>query len=98
MRQQLKFQMKISQGLTWNPAQHATPGTIVSRALNGNVILRQFLIKTKAAYDHAVDALQKLLDKRDSQRKDELCYAVIHSSKSYDEILQMIADLSTEEK
>lgn len=56
------------------------------------------VIKTKAAYDHAVDALQKLLDKRDSQRKDELRNAVIHSSKSYDEILQMIADLSTEEK
>lgn len=56
------------------------------------------VIKTKAAYDHAVDALQKLLDKRDSQRKDELWSAVIHSSKSYDEILQMIADLSTEEK
>ena len=55
------------------------------------------VIKTKAAYDHAVDALQKLLDKRDSQRKDELWNAVIHSSKSYDEILQMIADLSTEE-
>ena len=56
------------------------------------------VIKTKAAYDHAVDALQKLLDKRDSQRKDERWNAVIHSSKSYDEILQMIADLSTEEK
>ena len=56
------------------------------------------VIKTKAAYDHAVDALQKLLDKRDSQRKDELWNAVIHSSKSSDEILQMIADLSTEEK
>ena len=56
------------------------------------------VIKTKAAYDHAVDALQKLLDKRDYQRKDELWNAVIHSSKSYDEILQMIADLSTEEK
>lgn len=57
------------------------------------------VIKTKAAYDHAVDALQKLLDKRDSQRKDDLLWnAVIHSSKSYDEILQMIADLSTEEK
>ena len=56
------------------------------------------VIKTKAAYDHAVDALQRLLDKRDSQRKDELWNAVIHSSKSYDEILQMIADLSTEEK
>ena len=56
------------------------------------------VIKTKAAYDHAVDALQKLLDKRDSQRKDELWNAVIRSSKSYDEILQMIADLSTEEK
>ena len=56
------------------------------------------VIKTKAAYDQAVDALQKLLDKRDAQRKDELWNAVIPSSKSYEEILQMIADLSTEEK
>ena len=56
------------------------------------------VIKTKAAYDHAVDALQKLLDKRDAKRKEELWNAVIHSSKSYDEILQMIADLSTGEK
>ena len=51
MRQQLKFQMKISQGLTWNPAQHAIPGTIVSRALNGNVILRQFLRRYKKIFD-----------------------------------------------
>ena len=36
------------------------------------------VIKTKAAYDHAVDALQKLLDKRDSQRKDEL---ILHLKK-----------------
>ena len=30
------------------------------------------VIKTKAAYDTAVESLQKLLDKRDAQRKDEL--------------------------
>jgi len=30
------------------------------------------VIKTKAAYDTAVESLQKLLDKRDAQRKGDL--------------------------
>lgn len=50
------------------------------------------VIRTKAAYDKAVDTLQKLLDKRDAKRKEELWNAVIKSEKSYEEILRMIAD------
>lgn len=45
------------------------------------------VIKTKAAYDQAVSSLQKLLDKRDAKRKDDLWNAVMKSEKSYDEIL-----------
>ena len=48
------------------------------------------VIRTKAAYDKAVDELQVLLDKRDSMRKDELWNAVIKSKKSYAEILNHI--------
>lgn len=48
--------------------------------------------KTKAAYDKAVDHLQKLLDKRDAQRKEELWLAVINSTRSYDEIINLIKD------
>jgi hypothetical protein len=48
------------------------------------------VIKTKAAYDDAVDTLQKLLDKRDAQRKDELWNAIIKSEKSYEDILKYI--------
>ena len=55
------------------------------------------IIRTKAAYENAVDALQKLLDKRDAQRKDNLWRAVINSSKSYDEILRFIEDRLQEE-
>ncbi|MBQ8329596.1 MAG: hypothetical protein IJX83_08265 [Lachnospiraceae bacterium] len=50
------------------------------------------MIKTKAAYDAAVESLQKLLDKRDAQRKDELWNAIIKSSKSYEEILRYVAE------
>lgn len=54
--------------------------------------------KTKAAYDDAVRSLQKLLDKRDAQRKDELWKAIINNSKSYDEILKYIrSDRASEE-
>lgn len=45
------------------------------------------VIKTKAAYETAAAGLQKLLDKRDAQKKDELWEAIIRSGKSYDEIL-----------
>lgn len=48
------------------------------------------VIKTKAAYDSAVDALQKLLDKRDAQRKDELWNAIVKSQRSYDDIMKYI--------
>ena len=37
------------------------------------------VIKTKQAYDAAVDALQKLLDKRDAKRKEYLWNAIIKS-------------------
>ena len=48
------------------------------------------VIKTRQAYDAAVDALQKLLDKRDAKRKEDLWNAIIKSGKSYDEILEFI--------
>lgn len=50
------------------------------------------VIKTKTAYDNAIEVLQRLLDKRDAKRKDELWKAVISSSKSYEEILELISD------
>ena len=57
------------------------------------------VIKTKQAYDTAVGALQKLLDKRDAQRKEELWNAIIKSEKTYDEILTFItAGQTTEEE
>ena len=55
------------------------------------------MIKTKAAYDRAVDALQKLLDKRDAQRKDDLWKVVINSSKTYEEILELIGSAQDED-
>ena len=55
------------------------------------------VIKTKAAYEAAVDGLQKLLDKRDAQKKDELWEAIIRSGKSYDEILRYITLENKEE-
>ena len=60
---------------------------------------QQKVIKTKQAYDTAVGALQKLLDKRDAQRKEELWNAIIKSEKTYDEILTFItAGQTTEEE
>lgn len=50
------------------------------------------VIKTKAAYDTAVESLQKLLGKRDAQRKDELWNAIIKSNKSYEEILKYVVE------
>ncbi len=55
------------------------------------------MIKTKAAYDNAVEALQKLLDKRDA-RKDELWKAVINNSQSYEEIFELISDTVEEQQ
>ena len=50
------------------------------------------VIKTKAAYDTAVESLQKLLDKRDAQRKDELWDAIIKSNLTYEDILQYVVE------
>ena len=50
--------------------------------------LQERVIKTKEAHDLAVRALQKMLDKRDAQRKDELWGAIVKSGKSYDEIIR----------
>lgn len=57
------------------------------------------VIKTKQAYDASTDALQKLLDKRDAKRKDELWSAILKSEKSYEEILGFIsADAAEQEE
>ena len=45
---------------------------------------QQRVIRTKAAYDEAVDDLQKLLDKQTAFRKDELMKAIENSGKTYD--------------
>lgn len=56
------------------------------------------VIKTKQAYDTAVEVLQKLLDKRDAKRKEDLWNAIVKSEKSYDEIMKFItANLKNEE-
>ena len=55
---------------------------------------QQKVIKTKAAYDAAVESLQKLLDKRDAQHKDELWDAIIKSNKTYEEILKYVIESS----
>lgn len=57
------------------------------------------VIKTRQAYDAATDSLQKLLDKRDVKRKEELWDAILKSEKSYEEILGFIsADTSEPEE
>lgn len=56
------------------------------------------VIKTKAAHTKAVDELQKLLDKRDAKRKEDLWNAVIQSPQSYEEILKMITEVKAEEE
>lgn len=59
---------------------------------------KEKVIKNKAAYAASVEALQKLLDKRDAQRKDDLWNAIIKSQKSYDEIMSfIISDTDGEE-
>lgn len=63
----------------------------ISETLEQQIVKEQEkVIKTKVAYDSAVDALQKLLDKRDAQRKDELWNAIVKSQRSYDEIMKYI--------
>lgn len=57
------------------------------------------VIKARQAYDAVTDALQKLLDKRDAKRKDELWNAILKSEKSYEEIYEFIrADAAGQEE
>ena len=48
------------------------------------------VIKAKNRYDECLSALEKLLNKRDALRRDELVNAILKSSKSYDEIIRFI--------
>jgi ElaB/YqjD/DUF883 family membrane-anchored ribosome-binding protein len=55
------------------------------------------VMKAKATYESAVDALQKILDKRDAHRKDTLWKAIATSDKSYEDILDYISEATDEE-
>ena len=46
--------------------------------------------KTKKAYDAAIAELSDLLDKRDALRRDELVKAIMHSDKTYEEVLAFL--------
>ena len=46
--------------------------------------------KTKARYDAAVKELRMLLEKKDSQRKQELLKALESSPRSFDEIMEFL--------
>lgn len=53
---------------------------------------QQKVIRTKAAYDNAVDELQVLLDKQTALQTKELIKAIANSDKSYQEILNFITE------
>lgn len=55
------------------------------------------VIRTKAAYDEAVDELQKLLDKQTALQTEEIVKSIANSSKSYSEILEFIRGTSNDE-
>ncbi len=57
---------------------------------------QQKVLRTKAAYDEAVEELQKLLDKRTALQTDELMKAIVKSNRTYEEILQFVTDDSKE--
>ena len=48
------------------------------------------VLKAKNRYDECLSALEKLLNKRDALRRDELVNAILKSRKSYDEIIRFI--------
>ena len=74
------------------------PGTVSGTLEQQIEKAQEKVIKTKQAYDAAVDVLQKLLDKRDAKRKEDLWNAIIKSEKSYEEILKFInADQNNED-
>ena len=51
---------------------------------------QQKVIKTKAAYDKAVDELQVLIDKKKALQTQDLMKAISESSKTFEEIIQFI--------
>lgn len=51
---------------------------------------QQKVIKTKAAYDKAVDELQVLIDKKKALQTEDLVKAISESSKTFEEIIQFI--------
>lgn len=55
------------------------------------------VIRTKAAYDEAVNDLQKLLDKKTALEEQEIIKAVTNSKKSYAEIIRFLTETETEE-
>ncbi len=71
-------------------ARGRKPGTATGTLEQQIEKAQENVIKAKQTYDNAVDALQKLLDKRDAKRREELWNAIIKSGKSYDEILAFI--------
>ena len=48
------------------------------------------VMKAKKKYDNALAELEKLLDKRDALRRDELVNAIMKSSRTYEEIIRFI--------
>ena len=48
------------------------------------------MIKTKAAYEKAVDELQVLLDKKKALQTEDLMKAISKSNKTFDEIMKFI--------
>ena len=47
-------------------------------------------MKAKRKYDNALADLEKLLNKRDALRRDELVSAIMKSSRTYEEIIRFI--------
>ena len=56
------------------------------------------VIRTKAAYDAAVDELQVLLDKQTAMQADMVMRAIAKSNKTIDEILRFIDDGKQDEE
>lgn len=51
---------------------------------------KEKVIRTKAAYDKAVDELQVLLDKKKAMQTQDLIKAISESNKTFEEIMQFI--------
>ena len=51
---------------------------------------KQKVIRTKAAYEKAVDELQVLLDKKKALQTEDLIKAIEKSDKTFDEIMRFV--------